>query len=80
MKYLRDEGEIPWQIQALMMPRLLRETGSDATRSVHVGAALFSEPVEYHPLLARHPQCVQGRKQRKSRPAGSPVLQQQNLR
>ena len=62
------------------MPPLLLEARNDAARSVHVSAVLLSEPIEHHPLLAWHPQNVQGCKQRQTRPAGDPVLQQQSLR
>ncbi len=63
-----------------MMPQLLREARNDAARSVHVATVLLSEPIEHHPLLARHPQTVQGRKHHQTRPASGSVLQQQSLR
>ena len=63
-----------------VMPRPLWDARNDAARSVHVGAILLSKPIEHYPLLAPHPQNVQGRKQRQTRPAGYPVLQQQCLR
>src|SRR5829696_96188 len=67
------------EIRAMML-RSLWEARNDAARSVHVRAVLLSEPIEHHPLLARHPQNVQGRKQHQTCPAGDPVLQQQSLR
>ena len=63
-----------------MMPPLLLGARNDAARSVHVSAVLLCEPIEHHPLLAWHPPNVQGCKQRQTRPACDPVLQQQSLR
>jgi hypothetical protein len=63
-----------------LVPQPLPQLRNDAARSVHVGVVLFPKPIEHHPLLARHPQNVQGRKQRQTRQARNPVLQQQSLR
>jgi hypothetical protein len=49
-----------------LVPQPLPQLRNDAARSVHVGVVLLPKPIEHHPLLARHPQNVQGRKQRQT--------------
>jgi hypothetical protein len=62
------------------VPQPLPQLRNDAARSVHVGVVLLPKPIEHHPLLARHPQNVQGRKQRQTRQARNPVLQRSAVR